>query len=32
MTMFALYMTLGVSFFFMLHPDVHVVNYSFFEQ
>jgi hypothetical protein len=32
MTMFALYKTLAVLFFFMLHPDVHVVNYNFFEQ
>jgi len=32
MTMFALYKGLAILFFFMLHPDVHVVNYSFFEQ
>ncbi len=30
--MFALYKALAVLFFFMLHPDVHVVNYNFFEQ
>lgn len=30
--MFALYKALAVLFFFMLHPDVHVINYNFFEQ
>ncbi len=30
--MFALYKGLAVLYLFMLHPDVHVVNYGFFEQ
>lgn len=32
LTMFALYKSLAVLYLFMLHPDVHVVNYGFFEQ
>jgi ubiquinol-cytochrome c reductase cytochrome b/c1 subunit len=32
LTMFALYKGLAILYFFMLHPDVHVVNYGFFEQ
>ena len=30
--MFALYKAIVLLFFFMMHPDPRVVNYSFFEQ
>ena len=32
LTMFALYKGLAILYLLMLHPDVHVVNYGFFEQ
>ena len=32
LTMFALYKALALLFFFMLHPDTHVINYNYFEQ
>ena len=30
--MFSLYLGGMLGFFLLAHPDVHVVNYSFFEQ
>ena len=30
--MVSLYLSLGIAFFLMAHPDFRVVNYGFFEQ